>query len=93
MFAPIPLALGVALALVLMAWRTGERRWRVLAGAWALYAAYEALMYARVLCSGECNIRVDLLLIYPALVLSTVWLALAAAQRALGRRRDAQPPD
>jgi hypothetical protein len=38
--------------------------------AWAFYAVYEYLMYTRVLCTGECNIRVDLLLFYPVLA---VW--------------------
>ena len=44
----------------------------VVAALWALYAVYEYLMYTRVLCSGECNIRVDLLLIYPVLLLLTI---------------------
>ena len=35
---------------------------------WILYSVYEYLMYTRVLCTGECNIRVDLLLIYPLLI-------------------------
>jgi hypothetical protein len=35
---------------------------------WILYSIYEYLMYIRVLCTGECNIRVDLLLIYPLLI-------------------------
>ena len=39
---------------------------------WILYAVYEYLMYARILCSGECNIRVDLFLIYPALIVLSV---------------------
>ncbi len=39
---------------------------------WSLYGVYESLMYARILCTGECNIRVDLLLIYPVLLLATV---------------------
>ena len=39
---------------------------------WIAYALYEAGMYARILCSGECNIRIDLLLIYPILALLTV---------------------
>lgn len=39
--------------------------------AWVLYAVYECLIYLRVLCSGECNIRIDLLLIYPVLVTLT----------------------
>jgi hypothetical protein len=51
-------------------------RRRALAGVaallWAGYALYESLMKARVLCSGECNIRVDLLLISPLLWLLTV---------------------
>ncbi len=36
--------------------------------AWAAYGVYEYLMLTRVLCTGECNIRVDLLLIYPLLL-------------------------
>jgi hypothetical protein len=39
---------------------------------WLLYAAYETAMRLRWLCSGECNIRVDLLLIYPLLLAITV---------------------
>jgi hypothetical protein len=35
---------------------------------WILYSIYEYLMYTRVLCTGECNIRVDLLVIYPLLI-------------------------
>ncbi len=59
------------------------RRSRIAAAAavaWGGYGVYEYLMYARVLCSGECNIRVDLLLIYPALALVTL-AALVASIR------------
>ena len=51
--------------------------------AWALYATLETLNKARITCSGECNIRVDLLVIYPAL-----WIVSIAAVVALctGRR-------
>ena len=35
---------------------------------WVLYSIYEYLIYTRVLCTGECNIRIDLLLIYPLLI-------------------------
>lgn len=38
---------------------------------WFLYGLYEYAMKLRILCSGECNIRIDLLLIYPALILSS----------------------
>lgn len=35
--------------------------------AWLGYGIYETGMYLRILCGGECNIRVDLLVIYPLL--------------------------
>ena len=50
---------------------------------WLLYAGYETLMKLRVLCSGECNIRVDLLILYPALFL----VSLAAIVEFLLRRK------
>ena len=48
-----------------------SRKKPVLAGAmaWFCYCPYEWGMRLRILCSGECNIRVDLLLIYPFLLL------------------------
>jgi len=53
----------------------------VVATIWAAYAVYEYLMHTRVLCSGECNIRVDLLLIYPLLVLLTIAGLLSSMRR------------
>ena len=50
---------------------------------WLLYAAYETGMQQRWLCSGECNIRVDLLLIYPLLL---VMSGAAAASMLRGGR-------
>jgi hypothetical protein len=44
------------------------------------------LIYRRVLCSGEFNIRVDLLLFYPVLLGATLWVPIAAARAALRRR-------
>jgi hypothetical protein len=38
---------------------------------WLLYAVYETGMKQRWLCTGECNIRVDLLLVYPILLVLT----------------------
>ena len=62
---------------------------RKLAGAaaliWLLYGVYEYAMYRRWLCTGECNIRVDLLLIYPVIVLVSVSAALVGIS-AIGRR-------
>ncbi len=57
------------------------------AAVWSLYAAYEQLMKARVLCSGECNIRIDLLAIYPALLILSAAGLIAIVVR-LGRRRE-----
>lgn len=40
----------------------------LLAGlSWLAYLPYEYAMKLRILCSGECNIRVDILLIYSLL--------------------------
>jgi hypothetical protein len=39
---------------------------------WLAYFPYELGMKLRILCSGECNIRVDLLLLYPVLFLLTL---------------------
>jgi len=39
---------------------------------WVLYSIYEYLMYIRVLCTGECNIRIDLLGIYPLLLVASL---------------------
>ena len=39
---------------------------------WLLYALYETGMQQRWLCSGECNIRIDLLVIYPVLLIGVV---------------------
>lgn len=38
---------------------------------WLLYAVYESLIAARVLCEADCNIRVDLALFIPILALAT----------------------
>ena len=67
-FAALVPAIGFAIA--------GVIRKRPLAGlagvVWFAYALYEAGMKARLLCSGECNIRIDLLLIYPLLWALTI---------------------
>jgi hypothetical protein len=53
--------------------RARGRRTAIVVGViWLLYAVYETAMRLRWLCSGECNIRVDLLLIYPLLLAATL---------------------
>lgn len=51
---------------------------------WLAYAVYELLMYVRILCSGDCNIRVDLLLVWPVLVIVSV----VALRQSFSRRMD-----
>lgn len=64
----------VAVALLMAAvtgavWKIrGESAIGVVSLMWSGYAVYEGLMADRVLCSGECNIRVDLLVIVPILL-------------------------
>ena len=55
---------------------------------WLVYAVYELGMKRRWLCSGECDIRVDLLVIYPALVIGLV----AAGVSLLRSPRGTRPP-
>jgi len=89
--------LGIMIAYPWMAWVVAAGlvalwRWSrskaaaVAAIAWAGYGVYEYLMYARILCTGECNIRVDLLLFYP-LLLALAVLAVVQGLRARGASR------
>jgi hypothetical protein len=54
---------------------------------WVVYSLYEFGMRARILCSGDCNIRLDLVIIYPVLaVLSLGAIVVAIVRvRATGR--------
>jgi hypothetical protein len=63
--------------------RTRVRAVLIAAGAWLTYFLYEEAIRRRILCSGECNIRVDLLLFYPVLLVISV-VAIVAARRRRG---------
>ncbi len=39
---------------------------------WLVYFAYELTIKLKLICSGECNIRVDLLLLYPFLAILSI---------------------
>ncbi len=54
---------------------------------WMLYAPYEYLMHLRVLCSGECNIRVDLLLLWPLLLFTSLAIPTRYLMARLRERR------
>ena len=75
-------------ALFFVAYRASRQRVVGAAAlAWLAYGGYEGAMQRRWLCSGECNIRVDLLMIYPVLlVLSVLALTQLVRWRLLRRR-------
>ena len=71
------LAAVIGVVLLWLGRRTGRRTAVGVGVIWLLYAVYETGMQRRWLCSGECNIRIDLLVIYPVLVLGVVVAGLS----------------
>lgn len=84
---PLLVLIPLALFLALFVWPQSQAA-LVVALLWGLYVPYELAMKHRILCSGECNIRVDLLVLYPFLIVTSV-LALVSAVRAGPRGRAA----
>jgi hypothetical protein len=82
-------ALGLVPGIALLGLHHLSRSRFVLAVAllWVCYVPYEFGMKLRILCSGECNIRVDLLLIYPCLALLSAAAAVVAVRKVLAQRR------
>lgn len=78
-------ALGVGGAFAGMSyWR--RARSAAMAGLlWLAYGGHECLIHLRILCSGECNIRVDLLVIYPLLCVVSL-VAIWSTARGGGAR-------
>jgi hypothetical protein len=66
------LALVAGVLFLVASWRTRSRLGFGCAALWLLYGAYEAAIRFRLICSGDCNIRIDLLAIYPLLALATL---------------------
>ena len=66
------LALLPAMLMAIVALYSRSRFVWIVTALWVLYAAYEFGVSIRLLCSGECNIRVDLLLFAPVLIALTV---------------------
>ena len=79
---------AAAIGLVLLGLgRRAHRRVPAGAGlAWLLYGLYEFGMKQRWLCSGECNIRIDLLLIYPLLLSVLVAAGISLLRAGAGAR-------
>ena len=73
LFIQFPWLAALVGATLLWLGRARGRRAAVVAGVvWLLYAVYETGMKQRWWCTGECNIRVDLLLVYPVLLGLTI---------------------
>ena len=78
-FAGYPwLALFPITLFFLLGFKAHSRVVSVIALVWLLYGGYEMLMNLRVLCSGNCDVRMDLLIIYPILLLASI-IALVIA--------------
>jgi len=82
------LAAVIGVVLLVLGRRTRRRTAAGVGIGWLLYGAYELGMQQRWLCSGECNIRIDLLLIYPVLLIGLV----AAGVSLLRRAGEPRPP-
>ena len=74
------LALGPAALFGMLYYRRRKPFVLVAALAWLTYFPYEQAMKLRILCSGECNIRVDLLLLYPLLLLFSIIAAVVCVK-------------
>ena len=75
------LAAVIGLALFGLGW--SRHRFVVGVGiVWLLYAVYEFGNQQRWWCSGECIIRIDLLVIYPMLLVGLIAAALVLGRRA-----------
>ena len=59
----------------------------IAAATWLSYGIWEFLASRRVTCSGECNIRADLLLIVPILAVVSIACLIAAPRSSWGSAR------
>lgn len=78
-------AAGMAVYLLVLA-ASGPRTVACLTAAlvWVTYAVYERQMVNGVLCDGTCNIRVDMVLTLPILILATLHAFRTGYGHALG---------
>jgi hypothetical protein len=89
LFIAYPFWAGIVGVVFLVLFRVSRRRASAVAGVvWLLYGAYEMAMRLRWLCTGECNIRVDLLLIYPVLLVISAFALVGFARWLALRERE-----
>jgi hypothetical protein len=82
------LALVPAAVFLVGAAASKSRAALVVTAMWVLYCGYELAMKYRIMCSGDCNIRIDLLALYPLLLAASV-VGLVAIARRMFRRTNA----
>lgn len=86
-FAGYPWLVVIPITLFIFIGHAAKARFAtVTAFLWLIYGMYEWMMYARILCSGDCNIRMDLLFIYPMLLLASLTTMIVYGPRILFRR-------
>jgi len=86
------LALLLSAFFAILYFRCRRRAVLVTALAWLIYFPYEQAMQWRILCSGECNIRVDLLLLYPLLLLMSLAAVIVYVRRKDSVKRTGNQP-
>jgi len=84
------LAVAIAAGLGFLARRVRLVWLGMVAGVWVVYAFYELSIHYHLICSRECDIRLDLLLIYPLLASITL-LGLIQLAVTMWRRREGAP--
>jgi hypothetical protein len=86
-FVEYPLLAAAIGAALFALGRYVQRRLATAAGmTWLVYALYEFGMTRRWLCSGECDIRIDLLAIYPVLLVVLIAGCISLLRAAVSRR-------
>ena len=65
-----------------------ERILWIAAAAWLTYGLYELGNSSGLLCSGDCNIRADLLFIAPVLLIMSFYALASSLWRNLRRKTD-----
>ena len=82
-----PLAFVPAMMFVCLFAVSHARLLVVTALSWLAYVPYEYGMKLRLLCSGECNMRVDLIVIHPLLIVLSVASLIVFAVQTRKRKR------
>jgi hypothetical protein len=80
------MAAAIGVLFVVLAWGRPRRLLLSAGVVWILYSVYETAMQQRWLCTGECNIRVDLIFIYPLLLLLTAAAAFSSIRASQPKR-------